>query len=109
MMRPMPRWVRSYWDVDDVTFLWEVLDDGEVRRSVELAGPEHRPKAAAALDEVIRARDTGGVGAVQAYEARYGVCPERPIDAWDFAHEDISQSEFEQAWAVSRRVLEAEA
>jgi hypothetical protein len=24
----MPRWVRSYWDEEDITFLWEVGDDG---------------------------------------------------------------------------------
>jgi len=103
----MTRWVRSHWDEEDVTFLWEVRDDGWIGRSVELAGPELRPQAAAALDEVVRARDTGGVRAVQAYEARYGVAPEKPIDEWNFPHLEITQADFDRAWAESRRVLDA--
>jgi hypothetical protein len=27
-MNDMPRWVRCYWDEDDVTFFWEVGEDG---------------------------------------------------------------------------------
>src|SRR5215469_6429944 len=61
----MPRWVRSYWDEEDITFLWEVRDDGWIARSVELAGPKRRPRAAAALYELIRTRDTGGIRAVR--------------------------------------------
>ena len=100
--------MRSYWDEEDVTFFWEVGDDGWITRSVELVGPERRPQAAAALDEVLRARDKGGIHAVRAYETRYGIVPEKPIDDWDpdFPHEDISQSDFERAWAESRRDLE---
>src|SRR5215472_1291486 len=86
----MPRWVRSYWDEEDITFLWEVRDDGWIARAVELAGPKRRPQAAAALDELLRTRDTGGIRAVQAYETRYGVVSDKPIEDWDFPHEDIS-------------------
>src|SRR5215469_5007073 len=89
----MLRWVRSYWDEEDITFLWEVRDDGWIARSVELAGPKRRPRAAAALDELIRTRDTGGIRAVQAYETRYGRVPDKPIEDWGFPHEDISQSD----------------
>ena len=106
-MHFMPTWVCSYWDEEHVTFLWEVRDDGWVSRSVELGGKDGHPQAAAALDEVLHARDSGGVPAVQAYEARYGRPPEKPIDDWDFPHEDISQSEFERAWAESRKALES--
>jgi hypothetical protein len=102
----MPRWVRSYWNEEDVTVLWEVRDDGWVGRSVELAGRDGRPQAAAALDEVVYARDSGGIHAVQAYEALYGVAPEKPIEDWDFPHEDISKSDFERVWAESRQALE---
>lgn len=101
----MTRWVRSYWDEEDITFLWEVRDDGWIVRSVELVGPESRPQAAAALDEVVRARDTGGIEAVHVYEARYGAAPEKPVDDWDFPHEDITHSDFERAWAKSREAL----
>lgn len=100
------RWIRSYWDDEDVTFLWEVDDNGWITRSVELVGPERRVQAAAALDEVTRARDSSGISAVRAYEVRYGVAPEKPIDDWGFPHENISQSEFDQVWAESRRALE---
>lgn len=102
----MTRWVRSYWDEEDVTFLWEGGDDGWITRSVEFVGPERRVQAAAVLDEVMRARDTGGIPAVQAYETHYGVVPEKPIKDWDFPHEEISQSDFERAWAESRQALE---
>src|SRR5687768_15288031 len=102
------KWICSQWDEEDITFLWEVGDEGGVTRSVELVGPERRPQAAAALDEVLHARDTGGIRAVQAYETRYGVVPETPVQEWDpgFPHEDISQSLFERAWAASREELE---
>jgi hypothetical protein len=102
----MTTWLRSHWDEEDVTFLWEVGDDGCVTRSVELVGPERRVRAAAVLDEVVRAKDTGGIAAVQAYETRYGVVPEKPIDDWDFPHEVISQGDFERVWAESRQRLE---
>ncbi len=102
----MPKWIRWYWDEEDTTCLWEVGDDGWVARSIEFAGPEDHPQTAAALDEVIRARDTGGLRGVRAYESRYGVAPEKPISEWDFPHEDISEAEFERSWAEARRVLE---
>jgi hypothetical protein len=103
----MPTWVRSYWDEEDITYVWEVRDDGWVNRSVELVGAERRPQTAAALDEVMRERDTGSIQAVRAYEARYGVLVEKPIDDWDFPHEVITQGEFERVWAEARLVLEA--
>lgn len=62
----MPRWVRSYWDEEDVTFLWEVADDGWISRSVKQVGPQRRPRSAAALAEVSSAREAGGLSAVQA-------------------------------------------
>lgn len=102
----MPKWIRSYWDEEGITFLWEVGDDGWVTRSVELAGPEHRPRTAASLDEVLRARDTGGLPAVQAYERLYGVAPEKPITEWDFPHAEIDQATFESSWADARRALQ---
>jgi hypothetical protein len=38
----MSRWVRSYWDEEDITYVWEIGDDGWVTRSVELIGAERR-------------------------------------------------------------------
>jgi hypothetical protein len=71
-----------------------------------LIGAERRPQTAAALDEVIRVRDTGSIQAVRAYEARYGVLVEKPSD-WAFPHEDVTQAEFERVWADARRSLTA--
>jgi hypothetical protein len=103
----MSRWVRSYWDEEDITYVWEIGDDGWVTRSVELIGAERRPQTAAALDEVIRERDTGSIQAVRAYEARCGVLVEKPIDDWAFPHEDVTQAGFERVWADARRALTA--
>lgn len=103
----MVRWIRSYWDEGDVTMVWEVGDDGWVTRSVELMGPERHVQTAAALDEVLHARDTGGIPAVQAIETRYGVLVDQPIEDWDFPHEDITLAEFERLWAGARGALEA--
>lgn len=100
------KWVRSFWDEEDVTFFWEVRDDGWIARSVEHIGRRDEFQAAAALDEVIRARDTGGAPAVVAYEERFGVAPETPIENWDFRHEDISEIDFERVWVQARQALQ---
>jgi hypothetical protein len=89
-------------DEEDTTFFWEVGDDGWVTRSVELVGPDQRATTAAALHEVIRARDSRGLPAVQAYQARYGVLVDRPIDDWDFPHDEITVSDFDQHWIRAR-------
>lgn len=101
----MPTWVRSYFAEDDITFVWEVGDDGWISRSVELVEVDRHPRTAASLEEVIRARDSGGIDAVRGYEARYGVLPEKPIGDWDFPHENITHAEFEQVWEMARRAV----
>lgn len=95
----MSRWVGSYWDEEDITYVWEIGDDGWVTRSVELIGAGRRPQTAAAFDEVIRERDAGSIQAVRAYEARYGVLVEKPIDDWAFPDEDVTQAGLERVWA----------
>ena len=64
--------------------MWEVGEGGWVTRSVELVEDDHHPRTAAALDEVVRERDSGGVEAVTDYEARYSVLMEKPIVDWNF-------------------------
>jgi hypothetical protein len=96
-------YVKSSWE--DITFLWEVGDDGWISRSVELTGPDLIPTAATRLAEVIRARDTGGIFAVQALELRYGAAPEKPIEDWSFPHEAISREAFDQTWTSAREAL----
>lgn len=102
----MTKYLRSHWEEEDIAFLWEIDDDGWVTRSIELVGPERRVVAAAVLSDVLSARDHGGIKAVQDYETRYGVVPEKAIDDWTFPHEVISQSVFELAWAEARATLE---
>jgi hypothetical protein len=46
-------------------------------------------------------------GRVQSYQERYGVLADQPITDWDFRHSDISEAEFDQAWADARRAREA--
>ena len=104
----MLRWIRTGWSADEdpgdrgVTALWEVGADGWTLRSVELVGPDRRPRAAAALDEVVRERDHGDI---RGYEARYGVLPEARITDWQFPHEHITAEEFEQTWRAARQAL----
>jgi hypothetical protein len=90
---------------EDITFLWEVGDDGWISRSVELIGSDLIPTAATRLEEVIHARDTGGISAVQALEERYGVAPEKPIEDWSFPHEVISRELFDRTWGSARDAL----
>ena len=87
--------------------MWEVGEGGWVTRSVELVEDDHHPRTAAALDEVVRERDSGGVEAVTDYEARYSVLMEKPIVEWNFPHKDIAQAEFEHIWYDARRGLGA--
>jgi len=101
----MPAYVSSHWDEGDITFLWEVADDGWISRSVELTGPNLIPTAATKLDEVIEARDIGGLSAVQAIERHYGVAPEKPIVDWSFPHEVITSDQFDRAWVKARSGL----
>jgi hypothetical protein len=98
-------YVSSYWDEGDITFLWEIADDGSIARAVELTGPNLSPTAATKLDEVIQARDTGDISAVQAVERRFGVAPEKSIDDWSFPHSIISAEEFDRAWNEARGSL----
>lgn len=116
----MTRWVRtgwrddgydihSSWDPGDdgvVIAHWEVGDDGWVTRSVELHGDDRVPMVAASLEECLAARDTGRIQDVQAYEATYGVLVEKPVDDWDFPHEDIAPDEFEEIWQAARAGLD---
>ncbi|MGS2809803.1 hypothetical protein [Nocardia sp. MW-W600-9] len=63
---------------------------------------------AAALDEVLRARDQGGISAVQEYERRYGVLGEGTADDWDLADgspEEIRPEKFERVWSAARRAI----
>lgn len=107
LKRPV-RWLRSYWDEEDVTFFFEIDEDGWVLRQVELRGPSETPAVAAALAEWPNA-DRDGLAAVQAYESKYGGLADQPITQWDegVPHVEIEHTEFEAVWQRARAHLEA--
>jgi hypothetical protein len=70
------RYVTWYLEEEGVT-VWEELDSTNwVGRRIEAKNLGQIYTSAASLQEVIAARDIGGVGAVRAYETTYGVVPE---------------------------------
>jgi hypothetical protein len=83
---------------EDVTAWDEIGPDGWVSRHVE-AGSNGRYLAAAALSEVLAARDAGGGDAVAAYERTYGIVPEAgfPPEA-EPALTSINGGEFVERW-----------
>ncbi|MEU4155159.1 hypothetical protein [Actinoplanes sp. NPDC026670] len=89
----------SCWD--------EIGPDGWANRHIE-AGSNGQYLAAAALSEVIAARDKGGADSVSAYERIYGVAPETafPPEA-EPSLTSIGGREFVQRWIAARRELEA--
>jgi hypothetical protein len=95
------------WQFEDVTAWDELGPAGDSNRHIE-AARDGRYLAAAALSEVLAARDQGGVEAVAAYERVYGVVPEAAIPPE--AEPDltpISGREFVDRWTVARRELHA--
>lgn len=101
------RWLKAHWDEEDVLLFLEADEDGWVLRQVELRGPDRMPVVAAALAEWPDI-DRQGIGAVQAYEAKYGALAHQPISDWDanFPHVGIDRVEFEEVWARARAHLD---
>jgi hypothetical protein len=50
-LKPAVRWLRSYWDEEDVRYFFEADEDGWVLRQVELRGKDRTPAVAASLEE----------------------------------------------------------
>jgi hypothetical protein len=95
------------YDVGDAhVTVWDELDSANwAARHVEAV--DGRYTAAAALAEVIEARDAGGIDAVRDYEARYGVAPEAAYPPEAEEHlVMISGREFVDRWTSARRELE---
>ena len=96
-----------YWQFDGVSCWDEIGPDGWVSRHIE-AGSNGQYLAAAALSEVIAARDEGGAGAVGDYERIYGVAPEAAFSSEAKpALAPISGREFVERWIAARHDLEA--
>ncbi len=97
-------YVRWYWPDDDVWNYEELDADRRAAGHVEVRGQDGVIATAAALAEVLAARDDGGIEAVQRYEATYGVVPEGPfpVDPTDYPLEPVTADEFEAFWNSGR-------
>lgn len=98
------RYVR--WRFEDLTVWDEVGPDGWVSRHVEAGADGHYVAAACALRGP-RGADTGGAGAVAAYEQIYGVLPESdlPQEAEPYLT-PITGREFADKWNAARQSLD---
>ncbi len=105
-LKPAVRWLRSYWDEEDVLYFFEADEDGWVLRQVELHGKDRTPAVAASLEEWPDT-DRDGLAAVQAYEAKYGGLADQPIGEWEagFSHDEIDRAAFEIVWQQARAHL----
>jgi hypothetical protein len=72
----MPSYVRWYRAEDDLWNYDELDPDRRSLRHVEQRGIDGDFVTAAGLAELLSARDSSGLAAVQDYERRYGVVPE---------------------------------
>lgn len=96
-----------HWQFEGVSCWDEIGPDGWASRHIE-ADSSGQYTAAAALSEVIAARDTGGADAVGAYERIYGLAPEvafPPEAEPDLT--SISGREFVERWIAARHDLDA--
>ena len=103
----MPTYVRAYWPDEDV-WLYEELDDRRwAMRHIEVRGADGVVVVATSLAEVLVARDSGGIRAVQAYEARFGVMPDAPFPAspLEYRSEPVGTATFEGLWRIGRERL----
>jgi hypothetical protein len=100
-------YVRWYWPDDDVWNYEELDADRWAARRVEVRGYDRVIVAAAALAEVLQARDGGDIDAVRQCEAFYGVVPEDPfpVDPMEYSLEPVTASEFETLRSTGRSSL----
>ena len=91
LTKPPVRWLKSYWDEEDVRLFFEADEDGWVLRQIELRGPELTPITAASLAEWPDA-GADGFDATRRYVSKYGSLADQPISTWDagFPHDEIS-------------------
>ena len=107
-LKPRVRWLKSYWEDEDILFYFEFDEDRWVLRQVELKGPMRTPISAAALSEMPDAR-TEGLDAVREYEERYGGLADQPMpEELDFPHEDISADESRMSGGLLGRSLKSD-
>jgi hypothetical protein len=103
-------YVQWFWPDENLWCYDELDEERRSIRHVEVRTKNQAFAAAAALAEVLEARDSGDPSAVTAYEHKYGVVPEAafPIAADDeLPIEPITAEKFEQLWQQGRRAREA--
>jgi hypothetical protein len=99
------RWLRCFYAEEALWCFFEVDEDDDVVRHVEVRTAGGRPVTAASLAEVLHLRDNADLAAMQRYEERYGVLAEAGPGIWAAAPvQEISADEFERAWRQARRV-----
>lgn len=82
-LKPAVRWLKSYWDEEDVLYFFEADEDGWVLRQVELRGPDRTPAVAAYLAEWPDANRDGLGGAGVRGEVRRACRPAyRRMGGW---------------------------
>lgn len=97
------RWVRRFWDDEDVWFYFELDGEGWVTRHIEFHGPEKTPMAAASLSEWFTELEAGRI---QQYQARFGVIAEQPVTADEIDdYEAVPAGLFERLWQEARSYL----
>ncbi|MEV0077361.1 hypothetical protein AB0H58_13210 [Nocardia neocaledoniensis] len=105
-LRPDGMWWARWYYAEEFRWIFiEVDAGGYVSRQVEFGSVDGETVTAAALVEVLEARDSGGLTAVQAYERRYGIVAEGNADEWEFGPnppEEITFAEFEKFWVAAR-------
>lgn len=100
----MTKWVRWYWDQEDLWFWLEVDDDGWVTRQVELQGELQTPTAAASLAEWLQIPDESSR---DQYQEKLGKLVAEPFSEYELRKcQTVTAVEFENVWAPARRVLE---
>jgi hypothetical protein len=103
----VPTYVRWYWPDDDIWNYDELDDERWSLRHIEVRGRDGLIIAAASLADVLAARDSGGIAAVQKYESRYGMSPEAPFPEQpdEYPIEPIAQAVFDDLWRCGRQGL----
>jgi len=101
----MLRWVRRYWDEEDIWLYFELDPDGWAQRQVELQGADQTPCTAASLTEWSRELDAGRI---QQYQSTYGALADQPIGTEDLSeYQPVDPAEFERTWRAARHELDS--
>jgi hypothetical protein len=101
------RWVRRYWDEEDLWFYFELNDEGWVTRQVELEGRSGRPVTAASLSEWFEELQAGRI---QLYQAKFGGLTDQPVSRDELdEYEPVARDDFEELWQRARLWLSDQA